>query len=388
MPHFIARSCDYQLPLKEGGIHFTQEFKGEGGVSLLLAQCEGMEFLIKKTPHKEGWLLKPEKLTRPSSTGILKKALLALGRHCEILWHNLSSISMRQSTQSPYLLDEKALINRFCSQQNIKKQNTEKWSLEIGFGSGRHLLDLALKHPQELFLGIEIHTPSLEQVHRQIQILGLQNLFLTKLDARLLVSFLHSNDVDAIYLHFPIPWNKKPHRRVLTESFLNEALRVLKKGGFLHWRSDDETYFQEALKMALQMPNLRLEVQKNCQDRVVSKYEARWRKQEKNIYDIKFYSLFDSAPKVLEYDFSIPYFTEIPKNQKLVGEDYFLHIHRSFRSKDSIILSLSFGDFNFPNTSFIILDCVNKKTKFLGSAPLEIKANIKAHRALLQLLGV
>ena len=379
MPHFIAKSHNYRLPFKHGDFYFEEEYIHETypDQSLILCHYKNTSFFIKKTSHQKGLLFKAEKITRPTSTGILKSSLKILAQYCDLLSDNLAQNSPRQENQSPYVLNL----------QSISTFDFNNLSLEIGFGSGRHLLDLALKSPQSKFLGIEIHTPSLEQVHRQIKLLNLKNLYLTKLDARILTNFIPSNSCECIFLHFPVPWNKKPHRRVLTQPFLNEALRILKPQSFLHLRTDDEIYFKDAISLGLSHHQTRLTVQKNLTHTITSKYEARWQKQQKNIYDLLFYSLQKNPNICFEHHFSLPYPSKIPEPQKSIQNDFFLHIHQRFFGKDSIIISLSFGDFNWPNAKFIIIDHKTKKTSFIGAAPLAIPANIKAHQTLIQILG-
>ncbi len=99
-------------------------------------------------------------------------------------------------------------------------------SIEIGFGSGKHILYQAKKNPHELFIGIEIHTPSAQQLLRQIELQNIENIWVINYDARLLLEMIASNSINRVFVHFPVPWDKKPHRRVISQSFLKEAMRV------------------------------------------------------------------------------------------------------------------------------------------------------------------
>jgi len=115
--------------------------------------------------------------------------------------------------------------------------------IEVGFGSGRHLLHQAANNPDILFIGIEIHRPSIEQVLKQVVIQELDNVMVLDYDARLFMELVPSNIVGKIYVHFPVPWDKKPHRRVISTTFIEEARRVLKVGGTLELRTDSENYY-------------------------------------------------------------------------------------------------------------------------------------------------
>ncbi len=55
-------------------------------------------------------------------------------------------------------------------------------------------------------------------------------------------NLLTSNKVEKIFVHFPVPWDKKPHRRIFSNEFINEALRILKIKGTLELRTDSRKY--------------------------------------------------------------------------------------------------------------------------------------------------
>lgn len=378
MPHFIAKKENINFPLQEGDFIFHNYFIDEKYPSQgLISVTRGKDlFFLRKNKHPLGFLFKAEKNTRPSLTGHLKDALSILSKHCEIISHNLSKNTPKQTTNSPFLLNPADILTQ-CNQP---------FMLEIGFGSGRHLLNLARKNPQLLCLGIEIHTPSIQQVLRQIEILNLKNLFISNLDARILTQILPSNLCEKIFIHFPVPWNKKPHRRVLTKDFLTQALRILAPNKTLHLRTDDEIYFQDALSLALNTHQSSFSINKNITQEIISKYEARWIKQQKNIYDLEFKSLHFDQEISSNYDFSFPYSKEFNFPERIIEKDFFIHLNARFFSKDSILLSISFGDFNWPNTRFIQIDHQNHLIKFLGQPPLAIPANIKAHKRLITYL--
>ena len=158
--------------------------------------------------------------------------------------------------------------------------------LEIGFGSGRHILHLAQKHPTAKIIGLEIYRPAISQVLRQIDILGLQNLYLASIDARVLCEVLPAKCLDRIYLHFPVPWDKNPQRRVLSAQFLGNAIRALKDDGFFELLTDSAEYFAFAKALA---KGYKFKAEEGAEGEVVSKYEARWRRQEKVIYKLCIY---------------------------------------------------------------------------------------------------
>ena len=265
------------------------------------------------------------------------------------------------------------------------------FELEIGFGSGRHILQKAKNNPNKLFVGIEIHTPSIEQVLRQIELLGLKNLYILNFDARIFLELIPSNLIEVIYVHFPVPWGKKPHRRVWSERFVQESMRVLKQGGSLELRSDDEDYFVYAFEVCLKNPVAQLKVRKNLDDEVVSKYEQRWRKQEKNIYDLHLIALEHSAPKEQIPSFCFPPVQKLKRSfdtipSKVIQKDFFLHIDSIFQHFNYCVLKLSFGDFNQPQSKFILIS--DERVGYISADPLPTKASYQAHQELLRLLQI
>lgn len=387
MPHCLAHQITLPpLPFSQDGYEFVFEVQKLGGreESLIFVRFAQYEFFLRKRfrEKKGDYILKCEKISSSLPTGIIKGAIRVLASLNQdyLITHNLNNDSLRQTLQSPYLKN----ISDFLD-------FSTPFELEIGFGSGRHILQKAKSNPSMLFVGIELHTPSIEQVLRQIELLGLQNLWIVNFDARIFLELIASNLARAIYLHFPVPWGKKPHRRVWSERFVQESMRVLSLGSRLELRSDDEDYFSYALNIALQSKTLQMHIGKNLCGEVVSKYEERWRRQEKNIYDLALSSLEDSKPKepLPPFDFPKPRediwgsFDTIPR--KIIGQDYFLHIDSFYTHQFRCVVMLSFGDFNQPQSKFLLI--TKEKMSYIGGNPLPTQATYKAHQELVKLLG-
>lgn len=387
MPHCLAHQLDLpSLPYVDGGYEFVYEVKklGSSKESLIFVRFNQYEFFLRKRfrDRKNDFILKCEKISSSLPTGIIKGAIRILANYNQkhLITHNLSNDSLRQTLQSPYLKK----ISDFLDFNSA-------FELEIGFGSGRHILQKAKNNPDMLFIGIELHTPSIEQVLRQIELLGLQNLWIINFDARIFLELIPSNLAKAIYLHFPVPWGKKPHRRVWSERFVAECMRVLDKGSKLELRSDDEDYFSYALEVSLKNQTLQMQIGKNLNGEVISKYEQRWRKMEKNIYDLHLTSLFTSTTKqsLPPFDFPKPRgdiwgsFDTI--SRKVIGQDYFLHIDSFYVSQSICVAMLSFGDFNQPQSKFLLI--TPEGISYIGGDPLPTLATYQAHQELVKLLA-
>lgn len=123
-------------------------------------------------------------------------------------------------------------------------------TLEIGFGSGDALLELAQRHPDEDFLGVEVHRPGVGRLLLNLETAGASNVRLACEDAvEFLGKRLPAASLDAVLIYFPDPWPKKRHhkRRLLQPEFAARLAEKLKTGGRLHFATDWEDYALHAL---------------------------------------------------------------------------------------------------------------------------------------------
>ena len=110
----------------------------------------GEEFLLQYKPESKGAaLLKYDKVTRPLKVNLLKEAL---GKVAEEFDMEIVSSNIAMSATKPALSSE--YFKKIEDFENITYPK-EKISVEVGFGSGRHLLHQAKKNPDTLFIGLE-----------------------------------------------------------------------------------------------------------------------------------------------------------------------------------------------------------------------------------------
>ena len=131
--------------------------------------------------------------------------------------------------------------------------------LEIGFGMGESTASIAQSHPGQDFLGIEVHTPGVGSLLRQIQELGLSNLRLIQHDAvEVLQHMIADASLDGVHIFFPDPWPKKRHhkRRLIQTNFVALLVGKLKPGGYLHMATDWQEYAEWAMEMLQAEPQL------------------------------------------------------------------------------------------------------------------------------------
>ena len=346
------------------------------------------EFLLQIKPQGEKTLIKYDKVTRPMDVNLLKRAIKEVASELE-----LSIIDSNIAISPTKKVLGAEFEKRIEDFEDIVEFGKPKVSIEVGFGSGRHILYQAQKNPDTLFIGLEIHTPSAQQLLKQIVLQGLDNIWVVNYDARLFLEMMPSNLCEKIFVHFPVPWDKKPHRRVISPSFLDESMRVLKQGGKLELRTDSPKYFWYSLETFFGVPKTHLEVRKNEALEVTSKYEARWLKMQKDIYDVYVTSLTESKAKeeVGSFDFEdIRYhrcLVDILPKQSVIQDGYFVHFERVFRVDDSsVLIKCAFGSFDRPEHKYILIS--QKESRYYSSMPVRSKINHKAHKEIMELLNV
>ncbi len=380
MPHIVAKNIEVpQLPLNRGEFEYLWVAKAlNGDEQLVGVRYKDLRFLLKIKPKEGRYVIKGDKITRPAPTYILKEALknFCEAARCEVLYDNLSTIKPSHVQKArEFLKDIDYFIHQF-------PKHKEVW-IEVGFGSGRHLLYQAKAHPDILFVGIEVHKPSIEQLLGQIALQKLDNILVLDYDARLFMEFVPSNIVGKIFVHFPVPWDKKLHRRVISKAFLTEAKRVLKPGGVLELRTDSKNYFDYALEIFLDEPKAKMEVTKNIEPPISSKYEDRWVRLGKDIYDIRFENLESSEELVLDMDFSFKGGTQKETLIKLMGQtkvydDYFVHFQKLYEIDEKrYLMELSFGSFDRPEHKYLLMQ--EDTIEYFPKPPVPSKANKKAH---------
>ncbi len=132
-------------------------------------------------------------------------------------------------------------------------------TLEIGFGNGEHLADLAGRHPERDFLGIEVHRPGIGHLLLAVEEHALSNVRVICHDAVEVLQWqLPAASLDEILILFPDPWPKKRHhkRRLVQSDFVRLISERLRAGGTLRLATDWEPYAQQALDVLGANPSL------------------------------------------------------------------------------------------------------------------------------------
>ena len=163
--------------------------------------------------------------------------------------------------------------------------------LEIGMGKGRFISELAVKNPQNNYLGIEKFSSVLVRALDKRKELEVDNLLFLRMDAEEIVDIFEKDEVDGIYLNFSDPWPKDRHakRRLTSDRFLARYAQVLKPEGKVIFKTDNRELFDFSLEQAQEAGwkilnyTYDLHHSEYVEGNIMTEYEERFSKEGKPI---------------------------------------------------------------------------------------------------------
>ena len=147
--------------------------------------------------------------------------------------------------------------------------STQALHMEIGFGMGHSLVQMAQQNPHICYFGIEVHSPGVGHILRQLHQLAISNVRIFHADVAQVLPLCPPACLDRVYLLFPDPWPKKRHlkRRLVQIEFIQLLASRMRPQGKIHLATDSKEYAQHmqavAAKAGLQVrtnsahPNLK-----------------------------------------------------------------------------------------------------------------------------------
>jgi len=171
--------------------------------------------------------------------------------------------------------------------------------VEIGFGMGKSLAEMAQENPQQNYIGIEVHRPGVGALLKLVEEKNLTNIRVYNHDAiEVLENCIPKNSLAGVYLFFPDPWHKKRHnkRRIVQPAFAQTIASHLKTGGQFHMATDWEDYavhMMQVMSDAKNYQNISGEKQYTPRPdyRPLTKFEARGHKLGHGVWDLIFEKL-------------------------------------------------------------------------------------------------
>lgn len=166
--------------------------------------------------------------------------------------------------------------------------------LEIGFGMGDTTSYIARGMPEKDFIGVEVHTPGVGSLLKQIGEQGITNLRLIQHDAvEVLNQMIPDGSLAGVHVFFPDPWHKARHnkRRLIQGPFVKLLAQKLAPGGYLHCATDWEDYAVQMLEVLGAEPMLQNTAEGYAPQpayRPLTKFENRGLKLGHGVWDLVF----------------------------------------------------------------------------------------------------
>jgi tRNA (guanine-N7-)-methyltransferase len=166
--------------------------------------------------------------------------------------------------------------------------------LEIGFGMGEPTAKIALAHPQNDYLALEVHPPGVGSLLKQIDAQEIQNIRIIQHDAvEVLRDMVNDATLDGVHIFFPDPWHKARHnkRRLIQSPFISKLVQKIKPGGYIHVATDWQDYAVQVLAVLSAEPllqNTATEYAEKPAYRPLTKFEQRGLKLGHGVWDLVF----------------------------------------------------------------------------------------------------
>ncbi len=169
-------------------------------------------------------------------------------------------------------------------------------TLEIGFGMGQSLLQMAKEAPEQDFIGVEVHRPGVGALLNGMLTDSVDNVRIYSCDAiEVLNQCVADESLDRVLLFFPDPWHKSRHhkRRIVQPAFAALVHKKLKQGGIMHMATDWEPYAEHMLEIMNVAPGYKNLSADNTwvprpAERPVTKFERRGERLGHGVWDLKF----------------------------------------------------------------------------------------------------
>ena len=213
--------------------------------------------------------------------------------------HRQGSLSAQRKSALTRLLSVYSLCtDRGFLNLNEHFQHLAPITLEIGFGMGDNLLTQAQQHPEQNFLGIEVHKPGIANVLVAIENLKLDNIKIIYADAaEVFATCIAAQSLQKIQIFFPDPWPKKKHhkRRLIQPFFASLLQSKLTRTGQLELATDCSAYATHILATleataGLTNANGKNQFSHRPMQRQTTKFEKRGQALGHTIWDLVFFA--------------------------------------------------------------------------------------------------
>ena len=163
--------------------------------------------------------------------------------------------------------------------------------LEIGFGRGEFLLELARRAPGVPHLGVEVSWKRVLKLARRLARSELSNVRLVHATGEQLLATIAPSSLAAVWINFPDPWPKKRHqrRRLVQPGLVSALAERLTPGSVLHVATDDRAYAEQIDAVLAAEPRLENDFApqrwlREVPCRTPTAYELAWRAEGRPLH--------------------------------------------------------------------------------------------------------
>ncbi len=130
-------------------------------------------------------------------------------------------------------------------------KNANPITLEVGCGKGEYTVGLAVKYPHRNFIGIDIKGARLWRGGKDSNTMGLKNVAFVRNYVQMLPNIFANAEIDELWITFPDPQPKKikTNKRLTSPPFLYRYFQILKEGGIINFKTDNEALFDYTLEV-------------------------------------------------------------------------------------------------------------------------------------------
>ncbi len=226
-----------------------------------------------------------------------------------------------------------------------------KLAVEIGFGNGEFLLQLAKQEPFNLFVGFETSLTSLVKIQKRLFAERVSNVRVCLVDGRFaLREFFQDMSISTVYVNFPCPWPKRSHesRRFTSVDFAHTLAAVLAQEGIFSLTSDVPWYVEDMKNILLSTDCFQVEsYQMNKEVVIGTRYEKKWIAEGRETYTLKMRK------------------TKHRTVSRITWEGQGMpHVHLRTVNEEKI-LALANGVFKFSSGAFVVKAVYKKEGEYL-----------------------
>lgn len=167
--------------------------------------------------------------------------------------------------------------------------------IEIGFGMGDSLLQMAIDNPDKNYIGIEVHRPGVGKLLHGIAEQQIRNLKIICHDAKEVFEHCFADhSIQRLQIYFPDPWPKKRHnkRRLVQKQFIESLLVKMSAGAEIHMATDVQAYAEHMMEVLESIEQISNANGKNNYwleaDRPDTKFENRGKRLGHGVWDLLF----------------------------------------------------------------------------------------------------